>query len=134
MREAVGIPAGLLVYTFSTIVLLLFFKSIFPIPRDWSYFITITTAVISFKLTCAAIMNFSNETCVKIVGVMIAIFWVISLGFDLFEFVSATIDILSASKDSAKSLGNFKELIEVVWNSRVCTGVTVVLALWTLGK
>lgn len=134
MREAVGIPAGILVYFLLTIVSLLFFQVVLDEPREWSYLITATTAVISFKIACAAAINFSTETGVKIFAVMIAIFWVMTLGFDLFHLVAETVDILSASKDSAKMLGNFKELIEVVWNSRICAGVTVILALWKLGK
>ena len=134
MREAVGIPAGILVYFLATIILLLFFRIIFDVPREWSYLITATTAIISFKVACAAAINFSTETGVKIFAVMLAIFWVITLGFDVFGFVTKTIDILSASHDSAKELGNFKELVEVVWNSRICAGVTTILAFGTLGK
>lgn len=134
MREAVGIPAGLLSYFSATIVLLLIFQFIFPNPRDWSYFITIATAFIAFKLTCAAVINFSSETGVKVVAVMIAIFWVVSLGVDVFAFASKVIDTLSASQGSAKSLAGFKELAETVWNSRVCAVVTAILAVGTLTK
>ena len=75
MREAVGIPAGILVYSVSTIILLIAVEVTFANPNEWSTLITAATAVISFEVTCAAVKNFSNETGVKIVGLMIALFW-----------------------------------------------------------
>lgn len=134
MREAVGIPAGLLSYAASTILLLIIFQFLIPNPRDWSNFITITTAFIAFKLTCAAVINFSSETGVKVVAVMIAVFWLLSLGVDVFAFAGKVIDTLSASQGSARSLAGFKELAETVWNSGVCAIVTAILAAGTLAK
>ena len=134
MREAVGIPAGLLSYAASTILLLIIFQFIFPNPRDWSNFITIATAFIAFKLTCAAVINFSSETGVKVVAVMIAVFWVVSLGVDVFALAGQVIDTLSVSQGSARSLAGFKELAETVWNSGVCAVVTAILAAGTLTK
>ena len=134
MREAVGIPAGLLSYAASTILLLIIFQFIFPNPRDWSYFITIATAFIAFKLTCAAVINFSSETGVKVVAVMIAVFWVVSLGVDVFALAGQVIDTLSVSQGSARSLAGFKELAETVWNSKICAVVTAILAARTLAR
>ena len=134
MREAVGIPAGLLSYALATIVLLLTFGFVLPNPRDWSYFITIATAYVAFKVTCAAVINFSSETGVKVVALMLAVFWVVSLGVDVFAIAAQVIDILSASKDSAKSLARFKELAEAVWDSRICAVVTTILAIGKLAK
>lgn len=134
MREAVGIPAGLLSYALSAVVLLVMFQFILPNPREWSYFITIATAIIAFKVSCAAAINFSTETGVKIVAFMLAVFWLISLGVDVFDIAAKTIDVLSASKDSAQSLAGFKDLAEAVWNSTACAIVTVILAIGKLTK
>lgn len=134
MREAVGIPAGLLSYFLATILLLLFFEIFFPNPREWATFITIATAFIAFKITCAAVINFSSETGVKVVALMIAVFWVVSLGVDVFTYAEEVIDVLSAGQGSTGSLANFKELVEAVWNSKVCAVVTAILAARTLTK
>jgi len=134
MREAVGIPAGLLSYALATIVLLVIFQFILPNPREWSYLITIATAVIAFKISCATAINFSTETGVKIVAFMLAVFWLLSLGIDMFDIAAQVIDVLSASKDSAKSLASFKDLAEAVWNSVACAIVTVLLAIGKLTK
>lgn len=134
MREAVGIPAGLLSYALATVVLLVMFQFILPDPREYPYLITIATAVIAFKVSCAAAINFSTYTGVKIVAFMLAAFWLISLGVDMFDIAAQIIDVLSASKDSAQSLAGFKDMAEAVWNSTVCAVVTVILAIGKLTK
>lgn len=134
MRESVGIPAGILAYAAATIVLLLMVEIFLPNPREWSNIITAATAFIAFKFTCAAVINFSTETGVKIVALMIAVFWMLSLGIDFFSYAEEVIDVLSANQGSAKSLASFKELAEAVWNSKVCAVVTVILAARTLAK
>lgn len=134
MREAVGIPAGLLSYALATIVLLILFDFVLPNPRQWSYLITIATTLIAFQVTCAAVMNFSTETGVKIVALMIAIFWVVSLGVDVFHYAEEVIDVLSAGQGATGSLANLKELAEAVWNTKICAVITVILAVRTLAK
>ena len=134
MRESVGIPAGLLAYATATIVLLLIVGKFFPNPREWANIITAATAFIAFKVTCAAVINFSTETGVKIVALMIAIFWVVSLGVDVFYYAEEVIDVLSAGQGSTRSLANLKELAEAVWNTKVCAVVTAILAARTLAK
>ena len=133
MRETVGIPAGLLVYFISTVVSLIMVQIIFAEPREWASLITASVAVISFQITCAAVQNFSTEDGVKIVGVMVAMFWLISLGVDIWSSAEELLTFLSGGYEF-KGLENFKELTDAVWNSKICAGVTVVLALWTLGK
>lgn len=134
MREAVGIPAGLLSYFMATVVLLLMFGFVLPNPREWSYFITISTTFIAFKLACAAAISFSTETGVKVVALMLAAFWLVSLGVDVFNLAGKVIDVLSASKDSAKSMAGFKDMAEAVWNTKVCAVVTAILAVGKLAK
>ena len=135
MREAVGIPAGLLSYALATIILLILFDFVLPNPRQWSYLITIATTLIAFQVTCAAVMNFSTETGVKIVALMIAIFWVVSLGVDVFYYAEKVIDVLSAGQGGATgSLANLKELAEAVWNTKICAVITVILTVRTLAK
>ena len=133
MRETVGIPAGFFVYSISTIVLLIAVQIIFPNPQKWATCITTAIAIISFQITCAAVENFSNSEGVKIVGVLIAIFWLASLGIDFFGGAEEALKFLGGGQDS-KGLANLKELIEAVWNSKICAGVSVVLALRTLSK
>ena len=134
MREAVGIPAGLLAYATATIALLLMVEIFLPNPREWSTVITIATAFIAFKVTCAAVINFSSETGVKVVALMIAVFWVLSLGIDFFSYAEEVIDVLSASQGSTNNLASFKELAEAVWNSKICAVVTAILAARTLAR
>ena len=133
MREAVGIPAGILVYSVSTIILLIAVEVTFANPNEWSTLITATIAIIAFRVTCTAVKNFSNETGVKIVGLMIALFWLVSFGINFFIGAEGVMEFLSGGQDSTW-LENFKELIEAVWNLKICAGVSVILALWTLGK
>ena len=134
MRESVGIPAGLLAYATATIILLLVVENFFPNPREWANAITAVTAFIAFKVTCAAVINFSSETGVKVVALMIAVFWVLSLGIDFFDYAEEVIDVLSASQGSTGSLASLKELAEAVWNTKVCAVVTAILAAGTLAK
>ena len=133
MREAVGIPAGFLAYSISTIILLIAVQVTFPKPQEWSSLITASIAVVAFEITCATVKNFSNNAGVKIVGVMIAFFWLASLGIDFFSGAEEVVKFFSGGQNS-RGLENLKELIESVWNSKSCAGVSVVLALWTLGK
>ena len=134
MRESVGIPAGILAYATATIVLLIMVEIFLPNPREWANIITAATAFIAFKVTCAAVINFSSETGVKVVALMIAVFWVLSLGIDFFSYAEEVIDVLSAGQGSADSLGRFKELANSVWNTKVCAIVTAILAARTLAK
>ena len=133
MRETVGIPAGILIYFISTIVSLIIVQIIFAEPHEWASLITASVAVLSFQITCAAVQNFSTEDGVKIVGVIIAMFWLLSLGVDVFGGAEEMLTFLSGGYEF-KGLNDFKELAEAVWNSKICAGVSVVLALWTLGK
>ena len=133
MRETVGIPAGVLVYSISTIILLIAVQIIFSAPHEWASLITASIAVVAFEITCAAVKNFSNEAGVKIVGVMIALFWLASLGVDFFSFAERIMEFLGGGQGSS-GVENFKELTDSVWNSKICAGVSVVLALWTLTK
>ena len=134
MRESVGIPAGLLSYATATISLLIMVEIFLPNPREWANIITAATAFIAFKVTCAAVINFSSETGVKVVALMIAVFWVLSLGIDFFSYAEEVIDVLSAGQGSMRSLANLKELANSVWNTKVCAIVTAILAVRTLAK
>lgn len=134
MRESVGIPAGVLVYSVLVILLLLAVEKLVAVPKEWSRLITITVAIIAFQLTCTVVRNFSTETGVKIVGVMIPIFWFVSLGFDSFGLLNRTVDFLSSDNATNNGLVILRDLIEVVWDSKICAGVSAILAIWTLVK
>ncbi len=133
MRETVGIPAGILVYFVATIISLIVVQVAVATPREWSTFITASIAVVSFEITCAAVKNFSNETGVKIVGVMIALFWLVSLGVDVFSGVNSIMNFLGGGQGSAEPK-IFEGFVRDVWNTKISAGVSVVLALWTLGR
>lgn len=134
MRESVGIPAGLLVYFLSTTILLLIVQAAFTRPQDWPTLITIAVSIIAFKLTCAAVKNFSTETGVAIVAFMITAFWLLSLGFDVFAGFDALMTFLSADPNSPKVFESFKELANSVMNKKICAGVSLIMAVGTLGK
>lgn len=134
MRETVGIPAGVLVYPLCVIFMLIAVKTFFADPKEWPDLITVMTAVIAFQVTCSIVRVFSTETGVKIVGVMIAVFWFISLGFDAFGFLDRAVDFLGGNDATTNSLGGLRDLIELVWDSKTCAGVSAILALWTLAK
>ncbi|MBQ6130941.1 MAG: hypothetical protein IJL12_01170 [Selenomonadaceae bacterium] len=133
MRETVGIPAGILVYFVATIISLIVVQVAVATPREWSTFITASIAVVSFEITCAAVKNFSNETGVKIVGVMIALFWLVSLGVDVFSGLNSIMNFLGGGQGSAEPK-IFEGFVRDVWNTKISAGVSVVLALWTLGR
>ena len=132
MRETVGIPAGILIYSIATVILLIVVQVICAEPQAWSKLITASIALIAFEITCAAVESFSNAEGVKIVGVIIALFWLASLGVDMFSGAEEVMEFLSGGE--TRALDDFKGLVEAVWNKKICAGVTVVLALWTLTK
>ena len=100
MREAVGIPAGILVYSMSVVLLLILVPVAFANPADWPMLITTLTAVVSFQITCAAVKNFSNLDGVKVVGIIIAMFWMLSLGLDMFSGLEDLLKFLSGGNES----------------------------------
>ena len=134
MRETVGIPAGALVYPLSIIFLLLAVKAVVAVPAEWSYLLTALIAIISFQFTCAIVKTVSTELGVKVVGVLIAVFWLISLGFDAFGFLDSAVDFLGGSNETNGSLGGLRDLVERAWDSKICAGVSTILALWKLAK
>lgn len=133
MRESVGIPAGVLVYFMSVILCLIFVQVGFADPGNWPTLITTLTAVVSFKVTCAAVENFSNSDGVKVVGIIIAMFWLLSLGVDMFSGLEELIKFLSGGTEST-GLEDFRALVDDVWNSKLCAIISVLLAMWTLNK
>ena len=134
MREAVGIPAGLLVYFLTTTILLLLVQATIAEPQEWQYLITAAIAVIAFKLTCATVINFSTETGVAIVAVIIVAFWLLSLGFDVFVILDAIIKFLSVDPNSPDVLESFKDLANAALNRKVCLAISFVLAIRTFSE
>lgn len=134
MRETVGIPAGVLVYFVSVVTLLIFVQVTFADPSNWSTLITTLISVVSFKLTCAAVENFSNIDGVKVVGIIIAMFWLLSLGFDFFSGLEDFMLFLSGGNEVSTGLEDFESFIGGVWNSKLCAIISVLLAMWTLNK
>lgn len=133
MRETVGIPAGIIVYFLSVIILLILIQASFTNPADWPTLITILTAIVSFRVTCSIVKNFTNEEGIKVVAVMIAAFWMISLGVDVFSSVEDFLKFLGGGQES-KVVEQFQALVESVWNAKLYATISVLLAMWTLNK
>ena len=132
MRETAGLPAGILSYVTIMFFLLLLFQHVFVAPQEWPRLITFVTSVVSFKLACASAEKFSTLTGVKIVAAFIAVFWIIILGADALDVFSDAVEFLEG--DNETSVDTFIEFLAAVWNSKICAGVTCVLALWTVSK
>ena len=134
MREAAGLPAGILVYVTATVLMLLVCQHVFVAPQEWSRLITVATATVSFMLACSAAEKFSTLTGVKIVALFIAVFWIIILGANALDMFSEAVDFLEGDSDEGTSVDVFIKFVDAVWNSKICAGVTIVLALWTVSK
>lgn len=134
MRETVAIPAGVLVYFVSVITLLIFVQVTFADPGNWPTLITALIALASFKMTCAAVENFSNSDGVKVVGIIIAMFWLLSLGVDVFGGLEDFMIFLSGGYEVSTGLEDFETFVGSVWNSKLCAIISVLLAMWTLNK
>ena len=134
MRETVGIPAGILVYFVSVIISLIFVQVTFANPGEWPTLITTLIAIVSFQVTCVAVKNFSNSDGVKVVGIIIAMFWLLSLGVDVFKGLEDFMLFLSGGNEVSTGLEDFEALVDSVWNSKLCAIISVLLAMWTLNK
>lgn len=134
MRETAGLPAGILAYFSILLFILLLCQKIFVAPEDWARLITFMTSAISFELACAATEKFSTLTGVKIVALFIAVFWIIILGANALDMFSEAVDFLEGDSDEGTSVDVFIKFVDAVWNSKICAGVTIVLALWTVSK
>ena len=134
MRETAGLPAGILVYVTAMVFLLLLFQYVFVAPQEWSRLITFATAAVSFMLACWSAEKFSTLTGVKIVALFIVLFWLIILGADALDVLTEAVEFLEGSSDEGNSVEKFIAFVDAVWNSKICAGVTGVLALWTVSK
>ena len=132
MRETSGLPAGILVYVTVMLFLLMLFQHVFVAPQEWSRLITFATATLSFMLACLAAEKFSTLTGVKIVALFIAVFWIIILGANALDMFSDAVQVIEG--DTETSVDVFIKFVDAVWNSKICAGVTIVLALWTVSK
>lgn len=134
MRETAGLPAGILLYVTAMVLILLLFQHVFIAPQEWPRLITFATTAISFLLACRATEKFSTATGVKIVAAFIALFWIIILGADMLGTFSDTVEFLEGGSDEGIPIKNFLAFVGAVWNSKICAGVSVILAFWTVSK
>ena len=134
MRETAGLPAGILVYVTAMFSILLLFQQVFVAPQEWSRLITFATSALSFKLACRAAEKFSTLSGVKIVAVFIVLFSFVILGADMLGYFSDVVEFLEGDSDEGTPIKNFIEFVNAVWNSKICAGVTFVLAFWTVSK
>lgn len=133
MRETSGLPAGILAYVAAMLLILLLCQKFFVAPQEWSRLITFATSVISFQFACAATEKFSTLTGVKIVAGFIAVFQLMILGADLLGVFSHVLKILEGVGNETPA-DVFVNFLAAVWNSGICAGVTIILALWTVSK
>ena len=133
MRETAGLPAGILAYFSILLFILLLCQKIFVAPEDWARLITFMTSAISFELACAATEKFSTLTGVKIVALFIVVFQIIILGADLLGTFSDILQTLEGA-DNETPADIFIKYVATIWNSKICAGVTIILALWTVSK
>ncbi len=132
MRETAGLPAGILAYVASLFFILLLCQKIFVAPEDWSRLITFGTSLLSFQLAITATEKFSTLTGVKIVALFIVAFQIIILGADLLGTFSDVLKTLEGNNETPADI--FVKYVATIWDSKICAGVTSVLALWTVSK
>ena len=133
MRETAGLPAGILTYVAALFFILLLCQKFFVAPQEWSRLITFVTSAVSFQLACTATEKFSTLTGVKLVALFVALFQIIILGADLLGSFSDVLETLEGV-DNKTPADVFVEFVAAVWNSKICAGVTSILALWTVTK
>lgn len=134
MRESVGFPAGVLVYSLLTVLLLMIFQQVFLNAQAWSRLITLLTSTISFVTACWAAEKFSTLTGVKIFALFVMLFWLMILGADLLGVLSDAVEFLEGGSDEGDSVKKFIGFVKTVWNTTVCVVVNLILTLWTVTK
>lgn len=134
MREAAGLPAGILVYVTAMTLILLICQHVFVAPQEWSRLITFATVAVSFVAACSASKFFTTAAGVKIFAAFIAIFWLVFLGADMLDIFSDAVEFLEGGSDEGTPIKTFIKFVDAVWNSKICAGVTIVLALWTVSR
>ena len=61
-------------------------------------------------------------------------FCFVVLGADMLNILSDAVEFLEGGSDEGTPIKDFIKFVSEVWNSKICAGVTFVLAFWTVSK
>lgn len=136
MRVLLSIPAALLTYVISVILLFLFFVWFFDKPQNWDYFIPIVTSFVAFviaEVTAAEISG--NHKAAALVGLLIGIFWGVLVVADIFGNVSDFIHAIIGSQDHKNDVGAWNVFLfyfDSILSSKIFATVSAICAVGSL--
>ncbi len=132
MRSLAAIPAGLLAYVISVIILCSFFIWFFDKPQNWDYFIPIVTSFMAFVIAEATAEEISgNHKVASLVGILIGIFWVVLVVADIFGNVSDFIHAIIGSQDHKTDVGVWDVFLfyfDAILSSKIFATVSAICA------
>lgn len=136
MRSLVAIPAALLAYVISVILLFLFFIWFFDKPANWDYFIPIVTSFVAFVISEVTAEEISgNSKVAALVGVLIGIFWVVLVVADIFGNISDIVHAISDPQNYKADVGiwdMFLFYFDRILSSKIFATVSAICAVGAL--
>ena len=136
MRSLAAIPAGLLAYVISVIILCSFFIWFFDKPTNWDYFIPIVTSFVAFAIAVGTVEEISgNHKTAALVGLMIGIFWVVLVVADIFGNISDMIHPIMDPKNYKNEVGAmdmFLFYFDRILSSKIFATVSAICAVGSL--
>ena len=132
MRSLAAIPAGLLAYVISVIILCSFFIWFFDKPQNWDYFIPIVTSFVAFVIAEMTAEEISGSHKVAaFVGFLIGSFWVVLVVADIFGNVSDIIHAIIGSQDHKNDVGAWEMFLfyfDRILSSKIFATVSAICA------
>lgn len=136
MRSLVAIPAGLLAYVISIIIIFMFFIWFFDKPTNWDYFIPIVTSFMAFIIAEFTAEEISgNRKVAALVGILIGGFWVVLVVADIFGNISDFIHVIIGSKEYKNDVGiwdMFLFYFDTILSSKIFATVSAICAAGSL--
>ena len=136
MRALVAIPAALLAYIISVMLLLLVFICFFDKPANWDYFIPIVTSFVAFVIAEVTAEEISgNSQVAALVGVLIGIFWVVLVVADIFGNISDIVHAISDPQNYKADVGvwdMFLFYFNRILSSKIFATVSAICAVGAL--
>lgn len=136
MRSLAAIPAGLLAYMISVIILCSFFIRFFDKPQNWDYFIPIVTSFMAFVIADVTAEEISgNRKTAALVGLLIGIFWVVLVVADIFGNVSDFIHATIGLQDHKTDVGIWDVFLfyfDAILSSKIFATVSAICAVGDL--
>ena len=136
MKSLIAIPAALLAYVISVIMLCLFFVWFFDKPANWDYFIPIVTSFMAFVIAEATAEGMSgNHKVAALVGILIGIFWVIVVVADIFGNISDIIHAIISPQNYKPDVGiwdMFLFYFDTILSSKIFATVSAICAFGEL--